>query len=232
MSEAQKVIKYLAIAFAVFLIINIFSAMFYGLNSLSNIFDEDNNITHRQILDRMEEAIKSKELSQDKSLELCKKVKLQYAVQETLKCLICAADENLGNTSLIIKQGENGEIEDINISPAYDLDFSFNIGEEMLNGIPQKMITYRTTEDGKIDLQSIIDEFKDIEGYKEAMQEIQDKFSGSYINEIFDIAYQETKLDIFNEKEFRDRFSGFIMRRVATFKEALKETVDKDKLKN
>lgn len=46
MSEAQKVIKYLAIAFAVFLIINIFSAMFYGLNSLSNIFDEDNNITN------------------------------------------------------------------------------------------------------------------------------------------------------------------------------------------
>ena len=46
MTEAQKVIKYLAIAFAVFLIINIFSAMFYGLNSLSNIFDEDNNITN------------------------------------------------------------------------------------------------------------------------------------------------------------------------------------------
>lgn len=46
MSEAQKVIKYLAIAFAVFLIINIFSAMFYGLNSLSNIFDEEKSITN------------------------------------------------------------------------------------------------------------------------------------------------------------------------------------------
>lgn len=46
MSNAQKVIKYLAIAFAVFLIINIFSAMFYGLNSLSNIFDEDKNVTN------------------------------------------------------------------------------------------------------------------------------------------------------------------------------------------
>lgn len=194
--------------------------------------DEDNNITHMQILDRIEEAIKSKELSQDKSLELCQKVKLQYAVQETLKCLICAADNNLGNTSLIIKQGENGEIEDINISPAYDLDFSFNIGEEMLKGIPEKSITYRTTEDGKIDLKAIIDEFKRIEGYKEVMQEIQNKFNGSYINQIFDIAYEETKVDVFNEKEFRDRFSGFIMRRVAYFKEALRETVDKDKLKN
>ncbi len=211
--------------------------LMYGLDDLefittSFIIDENNNITHRQILEGIKETIKSKGLPESKSLALCKKVELQYAIQETLKCLICVADENLGNTALIVKQGENGEIEDINISPAYDLDLSFNIGEEMLKGIPQSMITYRTTKDGKTDLQAIIAEFKDIEGYKEAMQAIQNKFNGSYINEIFDIAYQEAKVDVFNEKEFRDRFGSFIMRRVASFKEALKETANKDKLKN
>ena len=196
------------------------------------IIDENNNITHKQILEGIEDTVKKKNLPKDKTLELCKKLKLQYAVQETIKCLICDADQNLGNTALVIKQGENGEIEDINISPAYDLDLSFNLGEEMLKGIPQSMILYRTTEDGNTDLKSLINEFKNIEGYKEVLQEIQNKFNGSYINQIFDIAYEVTKVNMFNEKEFRDRFGSFIMRRVAAFKEACKEAVDKDKLKN
>lgn len=211
--------------------------MMYGLDNgefmdTEFIIDENNNISHKQILAGIEETVKNKNLPQNKTLELCKKLKLQYAVQETLKSLICVMDQNLGNTALIVKHGENKGIEDISVSPAYDLDLSFNLGEEMLKGIPQSMITYRTTEDGKIDLKVIIDEFKDIEGYKEAMKEIQNKLNGSYINQIFDIAYEETRVDIFNEKEFRDRFGSFIMKRVATFKEACKETGHKDKFKN
>lgn len=41
MSEVQKVIKYLAIVFAVLLIFNIFSMIFYCFNSLSDVFDGD-----------------------------------------------------------------------------------------------------------------------------------------------------------------------------------------------
>lgn len=47
MSEAQRIIKYLAIAFAIFLIFNIFSLIFYGLSSLSNIFDEDEKLVNK-----------------------------------------------------------------------------------------------------------------------------------------------------------------------------------------
>ena len=192
------------------------------------IIDKDNNITHKQIMDGIEETIGKKNMQPDKVSLLNKKIKLQYAVQETLKCLICSIDQNLRNTSLIVTEGENGEIQDINISPAYDLDLSLNLGEEMLNVLPKKEILYRTTQDGKIDLASIINEFKFIEGYKETLQEIKNKLNDNYINQIFNIAYEETKVDIFKDKELRDRFGNFIMKRVAIFKEACKEDIDRE----
>ena len=44
MINIQKVIKYLAIVFAVFIIFSIFSGIMIGINGLSTIFD-DNEIT-------------------------------------------------------------------------------------------------------------------------------------------------------------------------------------------
>lgn len=194
--------------------------------------DEKNNITHKQIMDAIEESVNKKQLSPEKKLELTKKLKLQYAVQETLKSLICSMDQNLGNTALVVKE-ENGEIEDINISPAYDLDLSFALGEEMLKGIPETRLLSRTTQEEKKDLISVIREFKPVEGYKEAIEEIKSKLNGNYIDEIFDIAYQEAKVSALNSKKLRDRYGNFIMRRVAIFKEACKENIEIDaKAKN
>lgn len=45
MTTAQKVIKYLALAFAMFLIVSIFSGIMIGISTLSNIFKADDNIT-------------------------------------------------------------------------------------------------------------------------------------------------------------------------------------------
>jgi hypothetical protein len=206
----------------------------YGLDSekfmdTEFIIDGNNNsITHKQIMDGIQETINKKDLPLDKKILLIKKLKLQYAVQETLKSLICSFDQNLGNTSLIVTEAENGEIEDINVAPAYDLDLSFNLGEEMLRGVPENEVLYRTTQDGKIDLLSIVNEFKGVDGYKEAVGEIKNKLSDNYINQIFDIAYEESKVEIFKNKELKDKFANFIMRRVATFKEACKELVERE----
>lgn len=207
----------------------------YGLddNKFMNtefVIDEENNITHKQIMDRIEATIGKQNISPDKTILLSKKVKLQYAVQETLKCLICSADESLKNTSLIVKEGKDGEIEDINVSPAYDVDLSFNIGERMLEGIPKNAIFSRTTQSGKIDLVSIINEFKAIDGYKDALGEIKNKLNDNYINQIFDIAYEESQVEMFKDKKLKDKFANFIMRRVATFKEACKEIINKESI--
>lgn len=210
----------------------------YGLNDIKFmgkelVIDENNNITHKQIISSIDEMIESKKISSDKALELSKKLKLQYAVQETLKCLICSMDQNLGNTSIIVSETENGEIKDLNISPAYDMDLSFNLGEEMLKCLNHKEVVYRITEEEKTDLISIINEFKSIEGYEEALQEILNKLNGNYVEQIFDITYQETGVNEFRNKDIRDRYGNFIMRRVAIFKEACKTSIDKnEKTKN
>lgn len=47
MTEIQKVIKYLAIVFAVLLIFNIFSMIFYCLSSFDDIFDEDVKVVNK-----------------------------------------------------------------------------------------------------------------------------------------------------------------------------------------
>ena len=193
--------------------------------------DENMNITHKDIMESIDETVVNKNLPIDKSSMISKKMKLQYAVQETLKCLICSMDENLRNTSIVVTKGENGEIEDMNISPAYDLDLSFNLGEEMLKGIPESQVLYRTTENGKTDLVSIINEFKSIEGYKEALQEIKNKLNNNYIDNIFDIAYEESGISRFNERDMREKYGSFIMRKVAEFKEACRETNEIDKIK-
>ena len=201
----------------------------YGLDNdefidATFIIDEKRNITHKQILEGIEETMSKKNLSS----QLIKKVQLQYAVQETLKCLICSMDQNLGNTSIVVTEGENGQIEDANISPAYDIDLSFNLGEEMLKGVPETQVLYRTTQDDKIDLVSLINEFKDIEGYKETLQNIKAKLDGNYIDQIFDMAYEDTRIEKFNDKSIREKYGNFLMRRVAAFKEACRTTFERE----
>lgn len=46
MSRIQKVIKYLAISFAIFLIVSIISSIMYGIISLTNIFSNSDNVTN------------------------------------------------------------------------------------------------------------------------------------------------------------------------------------------
>lgn len=181
-------------------------------------FDTDNSIKHKEIIKGIEESVKSIYGTSEKTCEICKKLKLQYAVQETLKKLIKSMDENLGNTSIIITEDENGKMQDINISPAYDQDLSFLLGEEIL-GKDNSQILYRTADNGNIDLASLMNEFQEIPGYKEKLQGFVEKFQGNYIEQILNIAYDSSKVPAFKSREFKDKFGNFIMRNVAEFKE-------------
>ncbi len=181
--------------------------------------DSDNNIKHSQIMNGIEETIKSTYGASEKTNEICKKLRLQYAVQETLKNLIKSMDENLGNTSIVITEDEEGKMQDIDISPAYDQDLSFLLGEEILSTTASKQILYRTADNGNADLTSIINEFQGIPGYKEKLNEFVGKFQGDYINQIFNIAFESSGVQAFERREIKDKFGSFIMRRVAEFKE-------------
>lgn len=183
-------------------------------------FDSNNNLKHSQIMNGIEESIKSIYGTSEKIDEIYKKLRLQYAVQETLNKIIKSMDENLGNTSIIITEDENGKMQDINISPAYDQDLSFLLGEELLGKGMFKNIFYRTTDNGNVDLASLMNEFQEIPGYKEKLQGFVEKFQGNYIEQILNIAYESSNVPIFKSTKFKDKFGNFIMRNVAEFKEA------------
>lgn len=54
MIKTQRIIKYFAIAFAIFLIFNIISLIMYGIMSLGTVFDVDNNDSKIQNLEKLE----------------------------------------------------------------------------------------------------------------------------------------------------------------------------------
>ena len=185
-------------------------------------YDENQNISHEQIILALEQYIRdvaSNKLTNEEIERECNKVKLQYAVQETLKKIICSCDQNLGNTSLLIEKNKDGKT-DINISPAYDMDLSFNLGEEIIDGdIYQKSILHRTSKNGSIKLEDIAQEFANtIPGYKEKMQEIISKFNNNYVNAIFDTAYNNSKANAFKDEKLKKEYETFIVRKIAEIK--------------
>jgi len=188
-------------------------------------YDNNGNVKQNEILKKIEEIIKGKNLDPEFTEKICAKLKLQYAVQETLKNLICSIDENLGNTSIVTTKNDEGEIEDINISPAYDMDLSFSVGEENL-GDSYRLC--RTTKDGKFDLKSIMEEFSEIKGYKEHIQGLAKKFDGNYIDEIFNIAYISSGIDMFKKDKIKEIFGSFLMKRAALFKQCCKDIMQKE----
>ena len=195
--------------------------------------DENGNISHTKIMQKIEETIKKKygqELSEGQLKKICDKLKLQYATQETLKKLIKSMDENLGNTSIVVTVNKEGKMEDVDISPAYDIDLSFLLGEELLETDYSNRILHRVTNDGKIDLKSMVQEFSEsVPGYKEKTDEFVAKFSGGYVDQIFDIAFDMSGVRTFKNREVKEKFGGFIMKQVALFKEACKDHKERQK---
>lgn len=198
--------------------------------------DENNNVTHSQIMEAIQETVirkYHKELTEEELRKLCNKLKLQYAIQETIKKFISSMDENLGNTSIVITQDSERKMIDLNISPAYDLDLSFALGEEILGADYTNQIFYRISNNGKTDLTSMINEFKNIIGYEEKINQILNKLSDNYAEKILNIAYNNSKVEAFNNKALREKYTSFLMAKVAELKAAwTQENLISDKKKS
>lgn len=131
MTSFQKIIKYLAIALAVFIIFNIVSAIFYGISTLKNIFrlDSDNHITENlNSLDLEETSIAVLDIDIDiskliiqtgNSLKAETNNKYIKSKQENNKLYIEEKNHNLSlknnNSELIITIPENTELDYVNI---------------------------------------------------------------------------------------------------------------------
>ena len=99
--------------------------------------------------------------------QLINKISLQFCIQSFIKLLIGPMDDNLGNTAIVLTH--NGSIPSIDIAPAYDLDISFNVENELKNN--KKIDEIKDKNDNPSTIKSFINEFKDIPGFKEFLEQ-------------------------------------------------------------
>ncbi len=166
----------------------------------------------------LEKRYKSK-MNKNDFQKLIEKIQIQFCIQSFIKLLIGPMDINYGNTALVLTH--NGtEIPDIDISPAYDLDISFNTAAELVDKDLLDQIIDKNRYPSTI--KSLIEEFKDIPGFKSFLEEVIRKMSSKDIaQEVLDDVYQRTNLLLFKER--KERYMLFMKKRFVEVLEAYKE---------
>ena len=92
--------------------------------------------------------------------EEIEQTKFDFLKQEFVAKLIRLADQTAENSPIITETDEKGN-KHVKMAPMYDLDFSFHIGQENPNVITRKC------DNGKDDIASFIQQYKDYSGFSE-----------------------------------------------------------------
>ena len=143
------------------------------------------------------------------------KIQLQYCIQTFLKLLIGPMDINFGNTAIVLTYENNSNLSSIDISPAYDLDISFRIADELITNNNLEQVCDMNGNPSTI--MSLVSEFKDITGFKEFLEGVVKKISSNDISkELLDDVYRRTNLEFFKKK--RESYILFLEKR---FREVL-----------
>ena len=197
---------------------------FKDLYSSNSYVVDDKMDTYVGRIQMMESNIKMRYknlLSPEKMQELLDKLKLQYCKQEFMKLVIGPMDCNLGNTALILTNNDDKEVPEINLSPAYDLDLSFNLAQIMSS---KGSMSVMETSDGKVaNINSFIKEFKDVSGFEEFLSEFYRKIENiNASREIVDDAIDRTNFTFFIENS--EQYIGFLNERFEQVRKAYRET--------
>ena len=176
---------------------------------LSDMYCKDEDVDtysgRRKVIKRNLEMRYKNIIDNEKMQKLLEKVELQYCRQEFFKLLIGPMDSNPSNTALVLTSKKNEDIPDIDISPAFDLDLSFNVAEE-LSKIDEMNIVKNDRGETE-SLEGFIEEFKNIKGFEEFLESFYEKAKIEDIsNIIVDMAYNKTNYDFFlqHSKEYKD----------------------------
>ena len=166
-----------------------------------------------------------KQLGEEKTEKLLDKLKLQYCKQEFLKQLIGPMDSNLSNTALVLTNEDNSEVPEIDLSPAFDLDLSFNIAEHLFRDNNMDLITSSNGEKGS--LHGLVNEFKNIKGFKEFLYEVNEKINSEDLsNKIVQDTYNRTNMSYF--KEHANGYTIFLNKRFREFQKIYDRLVKKE----
>lgn len=131
--------------------------------------------------------------------EMINRVQLQFCIQSFMKRLIGPMDDNFGNTAIVLTHN-NSSVPNVDISPAYDLDLSFNVADEMARN--NRMHQTRDFDGNPSTISSLINEFKNIPGFKVFLDNFVSKLVSVNVSKtILDDVYERTNLFFFKEKE-------------------------------
>ena len=208
---------------------SIFTANFLEDNQelvhLSDMFIEDNDECLDTHTDRLKIIIDNirrryqKDMNDSDFQQLINKISLQYCIQSFMKLLIGPMDNNYGNTAIILTHSNNS-VPSIDIAPAYDLDISFNVSNELINY--NKIYQIMDIYGGASTIMSLIKEFRDIPGFKEFLDDFVNKLLNHNVSkDILDDVYKRTNLTFFKERE--DSYTNFLNKRFIEVLEAYKK---------
>lgn len=169
--------------------------------------DDMEETTVSNYLSKLEQALRLRKFPNEEIA----KIMFESLKQEFVAKLIGLKDQRADNSPVIIGVDENGK-RYARVAPMFDLDYSFHIGE-----IGPDFIT-RTCDNGKDDIGSLIEQYKDYPGFEEFVKtSIQ---SIDMVN-IFRQMYEETGIKIFGEYEGDEemkKFMHFVNKNIRTCK--------------
>jgi len=144
------------------------------------------------------------------------KVKLDFLKQEFLSKLIDLKDQKPDNSPLIISLDENGE-RHVRLAPMTDYDYSFYIMPRH-SKLPQRMC-----DNGKTDIGSFIEQYKNYPGFKEFVKKCLCAFD---MKKVYEQIYEDTGNPKFKDYENDAEMVAFIEFAENNIKKA-KETFDR-----
>ena len=127
---------------------------------------------------------------------------------------------------MIITNGEDSKIPQIGISPAYDLDVSFNLAQEL--STYGGLYVLKTDSGELANISAFIQEFQDVPDFKQFLTSIYNKIQrDSVAEEIVYRAYKDTKFNYFSKNHMR--YITFLKNRFEQIRICYEKTFMKDK---
>lgn len=144
--------------------------------------DKDEIIISEQ-LSELEQTLRLRKFPQDE----IDAAKLEFLKQEFVAKIVGLRDQKADNSPIIIGSDEEGG-RYARLAPMFDLDYSFQIGEERQNFVARKC------DNGQEDIASLIEQYKDYPGFLEF---VKSSLQTLDMVQVFSRIHQETGIKLF-----------------------------------
>ena len=165
-------------------------------------------------LKKMEDALRSRKFDENE----IEKVKFDYIKQEFVSKLIGLKDQKADNSPLIVSIDEDGN-KHVRMAPMFDMDYTFQIAKNM-------DLLVRKCDNGKEDIGSLIEQFKDYPNFKEFAKKSIETLD---MKKIFQQMYEDTKIENFkidDNNEQMKTFADFVNDNIRIAKESLNKVLN------